>query len=368
MAFEVKQRLDYPNFSGWSSRPIATSSNGDVLMALVAGGYMNSPPYYIVTASGAVVDIRPTGVPPGGLSPSALSNSSVILSREPVGFLQTSGAWAELPIPSSPGAMVYGMNSQGQVIGTFQDAHKNDEYVGVLANPSGTGPVTYTLVSLAEALAKAGLTGPGTALAINDAGWVLLAGNAATTYAIVNITNPNEPVVVSSNIPGIDVSTMSNSGWIAGVQFDDDGGGTAFELYNQADPAAGIFVGDASDLWNAAGAQNAIPPDNLAMTIANVNSSGQMVGTVDGSGVNGGDVSFGFCWDPENGGQLLTAFGLDMGAVIVATTAISDAGKIVATVQESPGGNTFGVILGPMPRFDPPLPKPVGPVIKPPFP
>jgi len=373
MVFELQQRLDYPNFGGLSSTPITMSGNGDVLMGLGAGGYMNTPPYYIVTASGAVVDVRPTGVPPQGLSLSALSNSNIILNSMPVGFLQPSGAWAELPIPSSPHTRVSGMNSQGQVIGSFQNAHKDDEIESCLANPSGTGPVTYTLVSLAGALAKAGITGPGGALAINDAGWVLLSGNSATTYAIVNISNPNEPVLVYSSVPAIGASTMGNSGWIAGVQLDDDGTGTAFQLYNPANPAdnparpaESIYMGDASGAWVAAMQVNA--PDDLTLTISNVNSSGQMVGTItSASGV--GQPSVGFYWDTLNGGQILGALGLDEGAVIVGATAINDEGSVAARVLEPPW-EPYGVILRPFPRLGEPGPQPIKqwPIINKPFP
>ena len=362
MNFDVLQRLDYPGEGGWSSAPIAASGNGDVLMSFGAAGYMNLPPYYIVPPSGSVINVKPAGVPAGGFTPRWLSNANVILSAEVVGILQPGGAWVELPIPSSPGTKVSSMNSLGQIIGVFQDSRKNNEYVACLANPSGSGPVTYTLVSLAEAFTKAGITGSGGILAINDAGWVLLSGDTSST--IVNISNPNDPAVVHSNIPLFNVSTMSSAGSIAGVQYDDDGSGTLFEFYDPSKPTqgvGGVISVDLSGLWTLSGTYT-LTPDDLSITIGKVNSSGQLVGTIGGTLDSGVYQSFGYYWDLENGGQLLTAGGLDEGAVIIAATSISDTGKIVATVLEAPGGNTFGVILDRVMRLgNPPTPKPIGP-------
>ena len=345
MNFSVLRRLDFQNFD-FTYLPVAMCGNGGVLLYTTGGTgvvktfgggekilYGGVPRYYIYPASGTVIPLDQPEQPDATLI--ALSDSNVALSRFPLGVYHANGTFAALPLEASSGPQVVAMNSRGQIIG--YDTGSGGPSSPWLLDPSSLKasffPLaeTYTLVSLAEAGSMAGLAPGFNPIAINDVGWVLLAG-ADGPGAIVDMSNAANPTVLYPHVPlgalGLGVS-MSNVGWVT----------------TQENRAAATISVYAPDVDRAYAVQIGYPGSSL-LSVGNINSSAQVVGTMisyEADDVNDGRA---FYWDPRNGEQPISVVnGLPPGDIIIGAVGINDAGQIAAMAVGGEANANYGVLL-----------------------
>ena len=346
MNFSILRRLDFQDFS-FNYLPVALCGNGGVLLQTSGGVpvvkrfggveeilFGGVPRFYIYPANGTVIALDQPAQPEATLI--ALSDSNVALSSSPLGVYHSNGTFSALPLEASMGPRVVGMNSRGQIIGCY--AGSGASVSPWLLDPSPLGisrfPSTenYAVVSLAEAGAMAGLAPGFTPIAINDVGWVLLAG-ASGPGVIVDMSNAASPRVLYPQVKlgalGLGVA-MSTNGWIATQN--DRAAATISVYYLAGGVAYAVQIGH---------------PGASLLSVGNINSDGQLVGTVipyTADNVNAGRP---FYWDDANGAQSLNVEGLPPGDMIVGAVGINDAGQIAAMAVGGETDENYGLLLAP---------------------
>jgi len=338
--------LDFENFD-FTYLPVAMCGNGGVLLQTSGGSaevktpgggeeilYGGVPRYYIYPASGSVIALDQPARPDTVLI--ALSDSNVALSSSPVGVYPGNATFTALPLEASQQPQVVAMNSRGQIIGHYAASGGSPSpWLLDPASPLGISfsrlTLTYTVVSLAEAGAMAGLAPGFTPIAINDVGWVLLAG-ASGPGAIVDMSNAASPKVLYPQVPLGEIAlgvVMSNNGWVATQQ-------------NRADAAISIYGLAAGVSCSAQIGE----PGSSWLYLGNINSSGQLVGTVIPYNANSVNAGRAFYWDDVNGKQTISVVeGLPPGDMIIGAVGINDAGQIAAMAVGGEANGNYGLLL-----------------------